>query len=59
MDLVFDVEPVSPDTNATAVPGTTNRKQIDDLGMKSPVRAYVTISQVSLILLSPSPREIQ
>lgn len=48
MQAVFDHEIIVVDTDAGDGKG---RDQIDDLGMKSPARAYVTISQVSSDLL--------
>lgn len=43
MQMVFDYEVTPPNEDE----GAKSRQEIDDLGMKSPVRAYVTISQVS------------
>ena len=43
MQMVFDYEVTPPDEDE----GAKSRQEIDDLGMKSPMRAYVTISQVS------------
>lgn len=43
MQAVFDHEIIVTDPDGES----KGRDQIDDLGMKSPARAYVTISQVS------------
>jgi len=48
MQIVFDYEVTPPDEDE----GAKSRQEIDDLGMKSPVRAYVTVSQVRPAYLS-------